>query len=309
MHTHTPNLSEGAEHLWRLLAHYGTEMPYTAPGLRAADEWLAETLGVTERTVRRYRAALVAAGILAERLNDLNEVEFRLRRLPAPQSLSATDAAAIARMMQQPEQVSSWLLQWFRWLMEQNGIEGTLIEAYYREQPPRSFLVPPPDGTEPSPTGQPLSQPPVADGTRDKLSHQEEDSIQKYRYPEPIPFTTPSVTITSSLPDNPASHATHDPPAPRHVLRSLVESFGVFPDQAHAIAGRLVQVGYSQAEAKRLLDHLWQETRGQVGLLVYRLTKRPLPPRHLVQSGQWRTPSPRPEREAQTKKLFREMLE
>lgn len=296
-------LSDGAERLWRLLAHYGAT-PYTAPGWRAADEWLAQTLAVTERTVRRYRAALVAAGILVERLNEMNEVEFRLRRLPAPTSLSPTEADAIARLMQNPEEVSTWLLQWFRWLMEQNGIASETIETYYRLFPPRTILpmTLQGDGTEASHTGQPMPHPTVSDGTRDRVSHQIEDSGFMDSVQESESASNTSDHTPSSFADSPS-------PAPRHLLRSMVESFGVFPDAAHAIANRLVQTGYTQAETKRLLDHLWQETRGQVGLLVYRLTKRPLPPRHAVQTGQWRNAPYKNEREARTKRLFRDMLD
>jgi len=89
----------------------------------------------------------------------------------------------------------------------------------------------------------------------------------------------------------------------------MVEDYGVFPDSAHAIANKLAQAGYTESETAHLLKHLWQETRGQVGLLVYRLTKRALPPRHALEQGTQRKPAYQNERDAATKKMFREMLE
>lgn len=286
-------LSEGAERLWWLLAGYQQTAPYTAPGCRVADQWLAVELGVTERTVRRYRAALAAAGVLRERLNDSNHLELRLLHLPN------------ARPTTPPMQ--SHTPAHIRHLLQQ--IEIALVSGAIT-LPTLSMMSAPaplveskgvgPYPTPLSPAGQVLSRASVGDGTRDRLSHQEEDRASL----TPLLIDTPPSPALS----DPALPPT-EPPPPRHQVRAVVESYGVFPDSAHAIANKLVQAQYTQEEAERLLKHLWQETRGQVGLLVYRLTKRPLPPRHAIEGDRERKPAYRSEREAATKKLFREMLE
>lgn len=281
-------LSEGAERLWRWLAQEGADHPVTAPGCRAADGWLAEALGVTERTVRRYRAALVAAGILREALNAHNAVEFRLTRFPDP------PRAAVGAPCLGIDRVEALLVRLVR-----ERLATAIPEAERAALNLLLTTLPENDAMESlshalPPAGQDASHPPVQDGTWDGVSHQVEDR--------------PSYLPLLINPSPPPSLANPTPAAtPRHQLREAVESYGVFPDAAHAIANKLAQAGYTLPDATQLLQALWQETRGQVGLLVYRLTKRPLPPRDAISTTPPRPPLPK--REQRTKQMFREMLE
>jgi hypothetical protein len=295
-------LSEGAERLWQLLATYGAQTPFTAPGCRAADGWLAEMLGVTERTIRRYRAALVAAGILREQINANNALEFRLYRYPTPPVTHGQGTA----MPLHTNTLGAFLMTLIReQALPDDG--GSVTVAGLQEL----LAIPLPAEALSALShalphaGQPLTHATVKDGTRDSLSHQEEDTPSftplLINTPTPFPASEPSTSLPSDSPTT---------VPPRHVVRSLVESYGVFPDSAHAIANKIVQAGYSHTATEQLLKDLWQETRGQVGLMVYRLTKRPLPARHLVESGAWRAKATHHnEREASTKKMFREMLD
>jgi hypothetical protein len=278
-------LSEGAKRLWRWLAQEGAVHPVTAPGCRAADGWLAEALGVTERTIRRYRAALAAAGILREQLNAHNAMEFRLMRLPDPPHPAPTPLGM--------DRVEALLVRLVRERLataipEAERAALNLLLTTLPDDPPRDAL-----SQALSPAGQGASQSTVRDGTRDGLSHQVEDN--------------PSYLPLLINPSPPPPSAAPPPATPRHQLREAVEAYGVFPDAAHAIANKMAQAGYTATEATQLLQALWQETRGQVGLLVYRLTKRPLPPHDELTKGTRRPAIP--EREQRTKHLFREMLE
>ncbi len=276
---HTTTLPAGAERLWCLLADYPPTTPYTAHGCRAADAWLAAELGVTPRTVRRYRAALAAAGVLRERLNEHNLLEFRLLRLPAPSA--RTDATS------PPAHIRELLRH-----VEIALRSGTLTIPGLSIAPDPALSAETGCPAAPPHPGQPLSRATVEDGTRDTLSHYEEDTPSL----TPLLIDSPPTPALTGSGASPLSGDMPDAPSPpRHRLRTLVESYGVFPDSAHAIANKLAQAHYSEDDTERLLKHLWQETRGQVGLLVYRLTKRALPPRDAI-DGSGARPSPLPQR-------------
>ena len=104
----TTSIPEGAERLWLLLARYPAETPFTAPGSRAADADLAAELGVTERTARRYRAALVGAGILREHWQEANILELRLLRRPFASASTAPASDTRGRCREQQRPLSSW---------------------------------------------------------------------------------------------------------------------------------------------------------------------------------------------------------